>query len=564
MSEQETFIHPSATVEPGAVVGSGSRVWHHSHLRSGACIGQNCVLGMNVFVDAGVVIGNTVKIQNNVSVYRGVELADGVFVGPSVVFTNDLRPRAERTDWQVSPTVVGYSASVGANATVVAGVEIGEHAMVGAGAVVTKTVHPHELVVGNPARHHGWVCRCGEVVSRRTEQPVDLRCTRCHQTAQGERGARQKRIPLAVAQTGVAEQEAVLAVLRSGHLAGGARVTELEQAFAAVHGARYAVAVSNGTAALVAALRAHGIGPGHEVITSPLTFVATLNAILEVGATARFAEISEDLTVDPGSLAALVTDRTRVLLPVHLYGLPADMERVNAIARRHGLVVIQDAAQAHAAQLGPEPIGRFSTATFSFYATKNITCGEGGMITTNDDGVVERLRLLRNHGMRKRYDYALPGYNYRLTDLQAAIANVQLSRLPELTLRRAHNAARLSVGLAGLSGLILPVVPGGRRHVWHQYTVQVTAAARMGRDQLAKFLDAAQIEARPYYPRLVHDYPCYKDHPQVLADGTPRAGRAAEEVLSLPVHPGLQDNDIDRIIAQVRDALGDGPPISGR
>ena len=191
-----------------------------------------------------------------------------------------------------------------------------------------------------------------------------------------------------------------------------------------------------------------------------------------MGATARFAEISEDLTVDPGS-QALVTGLDPVLLPVHLYGLPADMERVNAIARRHGLVVIQDAAQAHAAQLGPEPIGRFSTATFSFYATKNITCGEGGMITTNDDGVVERLRLLRNHGMRKRYDYALPGYNYRLTDLQAAIANVQLSRLPELTLRRAHNAARLSAGLAGLSGLILPVVPGGRRHVWHQYTVQV-------------------------------------------------------------------------------------------
>ena len=267
MSEQEAFIHCSATVEPGAVVGSGSRVWHHCHLRSGASIGHDCVLGMNVFVDAGVVIGNAVKIQNNVSVYRGVELAAGVFVGPSAVFTNDLRPRAQKTDWQVSPTVVGYGASVGANATVVAGVEIGEHAMVGAGAVVTRTVRPHELVVGNPARHHGWVCRCGEVVSRHTRQPVDLRCTRCQKAAQDERNMPLKRIPLAVVQTGAAEQEAVLAVLRSGNLAGGTRVTELEQDFAAVHGARHAVAVSNGTVALVAALRAHGIGPGHEVIT---------------------------------------------------------------------------------------------------------------------------------------------------------------------------------------------------------------------------------------------------------------------------------------------------------
>ncbi len=161
--------------------------------------------------------------------------------------------------------------------------------------------------------------------------------------------------------------------------------------------------------------------------------------------------------------------------------------------------------------------------------------------------------------MRDRYDYALPGYNYRLTDLQAAIATVQLGRLPELTLQRVHNAARLSAGLVGLHGLVLPTVPAGRLHVWHQYTVQVTVDARMGRDQLAKFLHAAQIDSRSYYPRLVHDYPCYQDHPQVIADDTPRAKRAAEEVLSLPVHPALGDDEIDRIIAQVREALGDGP-----
>ncbi len=359
MTDQEAFIHPSAIVEPGAVVGRGSKVWHHCHLRSGASVGHDCVLGKKVFVDAGVVIGDAVKIQNNVSVYRGVELAAGVFVGPSAVFTNDLHPRAENADWRVSITVVHRGASVGANATVLAGVEIGEYAMIGAGAVVARTVRAHQLVAGNPARHHGWVCRCGQVVSRHTQLPVDLRCPQCRQdSGSGEGTTRQRRIPLAMVQMGAAEENAVLAVLRSGNLAGGTRVAELEQEFAAAHGAGHAVAVSSGTTALVAALRALGIGPGHEVITSPLTFVATLNAILAVGATARFAEVSEDLTIDPESIAALVTARTRALLPVHLYGLPADMGPINAIARKYGLVVVQDAAQAHGARLGPDPIAR--------------------------------------------------------------------------------------------------------------------------------------------------------------------------------------------------------------
>ncbi|MFI5068997.1 MAG: DegT/DnrJ/EryC1/StrS family aminotransferase [Streptosporangiales bacterium] len=372
---------------------------------------------------------------------------------------------------------------------------------------------------------------------------------------QRRRGSARPPITLASVQMGAAEEEAVLSVLRSGHLAAGARVAELEQAFGRVAGARHAVAVSNGTVALVAALRAHGIGPGDEVITTPLTFVATLNAILEAGATARFADVTEDLTLDPASAAALVNSRTAALLPVHLYGLPAAMGRVGALARRHGLAVIQDAAQAHGARAGGEPVGRLGTATFSFYGTKNITCGEGGMVTTNDDAVHERLRLLRNHGMRDRYDYALPGFNYRLTDLQAAIATVQLRRLPGITRRRGANAARLSAGLAGLPGLARPVVPAGQVHAWHQYTVRLTAGARLDRDRLASFLGASLIEARPYYPRLVHDYPCYAGHPQVVPDDTPRARRAAGEVLSLPVHPALDDADLDRIIARVRAGL---------
>ena len=274
-------------------------------------------------------------------------------------------------------------------------------------------------------------------------------------------------------------------------------------------------------------------------------------------ATARFADVTDDLTVDPAQLASLVTPRTRALLPVHLYGLPAAMAEISELAAAHGLAVIEDAAQAHGARVGSAAVGSSGTAAFSFYATKNITCGEGGIVTTSDDEIARRLRLLRNHGMRQRHEYMLPGHNYRLTDLQAAIAAVQLTRLPGINERRARNAARLSEGLAGLPGLVRPAVPPGRVHAWHQYVVQVTPDAPIDRDQLSKCLDAAGIDSRPYYPALVHDHACYRDHPQVRADPTPRASRAASEVLALPVHPLLTAAEIDRIVSCVRAALTD-------
>jgi dTDP-4-amino-4,6-dideoxygalactose transaminase len=354
---------------------------------------------------------------------------------------------------------------------------------------------------------------------------------------------------------GAEEETAVLEVLRSGRLAQGPKVEELERLFAEAHGAAYAVAVNNGTTALVAAISALGLEPGDEVVTSPFSFVATLNSILEAGANARFADVGDDFCLDPESVEAVIGSRTKAILPVHLYGLPADMDALSGIAQRHGLAIIEDAAQAHGARVGARPVGTYGMACFSLYATKNVTAGEGGIITTNDESGTERLRILRNQGMRARYEYVVAGHNYRMTELQAAVAIPQMHRLAEITGRRRANAARLSEGLADVPGLRLPIEPPGRTHVFHQYTVRVGAHADCDRDQLAKRLEEQGVGSGIYYPRLMHDYDCFMDHPLVGKDRTPRAQEIAGEVLSLPVHQHLADADVDTVVAAVRNAL---------
>src|SRR2546423_10739745 len=279
-------------------------------------------------------------------------------------------------------------------------------------------------------------------------------------------------------QLGAAEERSVVEVLRSGQLAQGPKVEELEHRFAKLSQVAHAVAVSNGTVALLAALQALELEPGFEVVTSPFTFIATVSSIVAAGGTVRFADVGPDFTLDPGAVAAVMTDRTAVLLPVHLYGLPADMTALCALADRAGVQVVEDAAQAHGAAVEGRPVGSFGLGCFSLYATKNLTTGEGGLVTTDRDDLAERLRLLRNHGMRHRYEYEVLGFNYRMTDLQAAIGLPQLERYDETVRVRRRNAGLLSAGLAGIEGSSLPGVPDGRAHVWHQYTVRVGAGAR--------------------------------------------------------------------------------------
>jgi perosamine synthetase len=359
---------------------------------------------------------------------------------------------------------------------------------------------------------------------------------------------------------GAEEREAVDRVLRSGRLAQGPEVEAFEDELTTeLSGTRFAVAVASGTAALDLALSALGVGEGDEVVTTPFTFPATVNAVLRSGATVRFADIGDDFLLDPPAVAAAVTHRTALILAVHLYGLPCDVDALAALGRP----VLEDAAQAHLASLGGGRAGGLGAAgCFSFYASKNMTTGEGGAVTTNDAAVADRIKVLRNQGMRDHYDIAEIGWNLRMSEVAAAIGRVQLRRLPGWTQARRRVASMLLSALQGIEGVVLPIVPAGRKHAWHRFTVHVDPS--IDRDAVVEKLAAEGIEARVHYPWIVPDLEPYAGHPQIDASlPLERARAAARGTLSLPAHAGVGERDIARIASSLREAVSSarmGPP----
>lgn len=350
-------------------------------------------------------------------------------------------------------------------------------------------------------------------------------------------------IPISRPLLGKEEQEAVLAVLESGQLAQGPRVAEFEQRFAAFCGVKHAIATSSGTTALLAALLSHGVGPGDEVLTTPFTFIASANSVLFTGARPVFVDVDqESYNIDPRLIEEKITERTKALLPVHLYGYPCDMEAIMSIAAEHGLAVIEDACQAHGAAIHGRKVGSYGSGCFSFYPSKNMTTAEGGMITTDDDEIAERARLIRNHGQSQLYLHQTMGYNFRMTELQAALGLVQLQKLPEWNKKRIDNASYLS---QRLSTVITPQVREGYTHVFHQYTVRVGSH----RDKALEKLNGAGIGARVYYPLPVHQQPFYRQ--LGYNESLPVAERMVQEVLSLPVHPALTQDELDKIVNEV-------------
>lgn len=358
-------------------------------------------------------------------------------------------------------------------------------------------------------------------------------------------------VPIACPLVTEEDCQRVLDVLTSGRLSSGEWVERFEAAFASYVGVPYAVATSSGTTALEALLEAMGVGPGDEVVVPAFTFAATATAVVHRGARPVFADIDPvTYNVDPQAVEdALKTHRrVRGVVVVHLYGLPAAMDALISLAERYGVWLVEDAAQAHGAAFRGRRVGGFGRAgVFSFYPTKNMTTGEGGMVVTSDPQLARRVRLLVHQGQLEPYRYEVLGHNYRMTDLSAALGWGQLQHLEERNAARRRNAGQLTQSLWGLPGIQLPVEPEGYWHVYHQYTVRA-----QHRDGLAQHLRRRGVETRVYYPEpLPHTEPYRRlGYPQGL---WPRAEAASREVLSLPVHPGLKEAQLERLAEAVRE-----------
>lgn len=347
-------------------------------------------------------------------------------------------------------------------------------------------------------------------------------------------------IPIAKPSINKVEENAVIKVLRSGMIAMGENVKLFEDNFTKYFGYKYTVATSSGTTALQAALQAHDIKEGDEVITTPFTFIATSNSILDAGARPVFVDIdSQTYNIDPNLIEKKITKRTKAILPVHLYGYPCSMDKISKIAKKHDLVIIEDACQAHGARFKGKYVGNWGTAVFSLYPTKNMTSGEGGLLTTKDKRIAEKARFFINHGQKEKYVHTAFGLNYRMTNIHAAIGLAQLKKLKAFTQKRQKNAKYYR---RYLKGVRMPPEEKGNEHVYHLFTIRI----KKKRDLIAQKLNDAGIGTGIHYPTPIHKQPYYKKlgySKQYL----PNAEKAAKEVLSLPVHPEVTIKDMNFI-----------------
>ena len=511
----------------------------------GCEIGDHSKVGTFVEIQKGAKIGRNVKISSHTFICEGVTVEDDVFIGHNVSFINDKYPHATingrlqtDADWQCVPTVVKRGASIGTSATILCGVTIGENAIVGAGSVVTKDVPANTIVAG---------------MSARTLRRVDA------ETPSHDKDRESLTVPFvdlrAQYQSIKAEiQHALNTVLDSSAFILGQEVAAFEEEFAAHSGARFGIALNSGTSALHLALLAAGIGSGDEVITVPFTFVATAAAILYAGARPVFVDINPcSFTMDARQIEAAITPRPKAILPIHLYGQSADMGPILEIARRHGLVVIEDAAQAHGAEYKGRRVGGIGDlGCFSFYPGKNLGAyGEGGMVVTNNPEYARTIRMLRDWGQDDKYHHVLKGYNYRMDAFQGAVLQAKLRHLEAWTEARRAHAARYDELLAD-SGIQTPAEMPNCRHVYHIYAV------RLGeRDALQRALQAKGIQTGIHYPIPVHLQPAYADL-GYKAGEFPHSESAAREVLSLPMFPELTAQLQHLVVGAIHSPWKDG------
>ena len=521
----------------------------------GCEIGDECLIGPFVEIQSDVVLGRRVKIQSHSFLCSGVRIEDEVFIGHGVMFINDRFPRSTGTDgevkkggdWVCESTVIRRRASIGSNATILCGRTVGEGAIVGAGSVVTQDVPPYTVVAGNPAR-----------VLRKV-RPEDER----EILTMAPISSAKMSVPFLdlIGQHAPLKEELLAVVSQAidgAGFIGGPLVERFEQEFARYTGSAHCVGVNSGTDALRFALQGLGAGPGTSVVTVPNSFVATTASITQTGAAIEFVDVDPRTgLMDPEALerhlgqrfSALGTGpRPTVVLPVHLYGQCAEMGPIVEIARRFGMRVLEDAAQAHGSTYHGRPAGSLGdAAAFSFYPGKNLgACGEGGAVTTSDPEVQRKVLLLRDHGRSDKYIHSIEGYNGRLDAIQAGFLSIKLRELPGWNEDRRRIAAAYDGALASLRTMTpIEVMP------WNQscYHLYVVRSAR--REELRAFLSDRGIGVGIHYPVPLHRQPCYTRLD--LSAGTyPHAEKSCAEVLSLPMFPGLQPGQQNYVIDSLR------------
>jgi len=346
--------------------------------------------------------------------------------------------------------------------------------------------------------------------------------------------------------------EDVVSVLKSGIIAQGPKVKKLEEEFSKYCNVKYCAAVNSGTAALHSALYAAGIKSGDEVITTPFTFVASANSIFMVGAKPVFVDIDENtFNIDPGKIEDKISSNTKAILPVHLYGLLADMDKINNIARKNNLKVVEDACQAHGAKIREEKAGSIGDfGTFSFYATKNMMTAEGGCVTSNNEDYIEMIKSFRHHGqsLKDRYNYLDFGYNYRMTDIAASIGLNQLHKIGEFNLKRQNNGELYNTLFESIEGIESPFIPDNYTHVYHQYTIKVISEIfGHTRDELVEELKKNDIFPGIFYPKPLHQFPTFQKLGYKEGD-FPVSEKVSKMVISLPVHPGITEQDVKKVV----------------
>ena len=350
------------------------------------------------------------------------------------------------------------------------------------------------------------------------------------------------------------ERRAVNEVIESGMLAQGPKVAELEKNWAEYCGVKHALAVNSGTAAIHCALYAAGVKAGDEVITTPYSFIATINPILMLGAHPVLVDIDkETFNIDVSKIEAAITKKTKAIIPVDLYGQLCDWAELQEIAKKHDLKIIEDACQAIGAEYKGTKAGALGDfGCFSLYATKNIMCGEGGVVTTNSDEAAAAIRSFRQHGMVAPYEYADLGYNYRMSDLHGSIAVEQLKKVASFTKKRQENARKLDKALMNIHGITIPTISNNRTHVYHQYTILLDKGIK--RDEFISSLSEKGVGAGIYYPKPLHTYPHIAKLGYKVGD-FPVAEDLAARVVSLPVHPKVTDEDIEVIAAAIKESI---------